>query len=236
MAEVSLGCVAAALSFGIACEVFGAGKDSVSAQWFRGVGSALVAFDDGAGEFADQRRIFAEGLPHASPAGIAGDAQHRGEGPMHTRGRDLFGSCPAHRFNLVRIPACRHAQLFGEDCRAGPEGVSVDAVVADDQGNAETCLRVDGLGRSRKGVRTGVQDRADVPVHNQVVQVAGACVELHHLPDLFFQGHAGEQVVDAFFNRQIRVAVGELLAADVLAHTCSFLSSFCGSWPISVCL
>ena len=107
-----------------------------------GLGTALIALDHGGGHLTDEHGVLAEGLVHATPAGVARDAQHRGERPVHAGRGDFFGGGTAGRFDGLRVPAQRHAELGGEDRGAGPEGVAVDAVVADDQRNAETGLGV----------------------------------------------------------------------------------------------
>ena len=149
MGEVRFGGVAAALGFGIAGEMFGAGQDCVLWQSLTGLGTALIALDHGGGEFADQHRVFAEGLVHAAPTGVAGDAQHRGERPVHAGAGDLFGGGTAGGLDLVRIPADSHAELGRENSGARPEGVSMDAVISDNQRDAQTRLLIDGLGGTR---------------------------------------------------------------------------------------
>ena len=67
---------------------------------------------------------------------------------MHAGGGDLFGGGAARGLDLGRVEAYGHAQLGGEDGGAGPEGIAVDAVIADDQRNAEAGLRVHGLDRA----------------------------------------------------------------------------------------
>lgn len=64
--------------------MLGAGQDRVLRQGLADLGTALVALDHGGGEFSNQHRIFAKGLVHAAPAGVAGDAQHRRKRPMYT--------------------------------------------------------------------------------------------------------------------------------------------------------
>ena len=147
--EVRFGGVAAALGFGIAGEMFGAGQDCVLWQFLTGLGTALIALDHGGGEFADQHRVFAESLIHTPPTGISGDAQHRRKRPMHTGTRDLLGGSTAGGLDLVRIPADSHAELGRENSGARPEGVSMDAVISDNQRDAQTRLLIDGLGGTR---------------------------------------------------------------------------------------
>ena len=133
---------------------------------------------------------------------------------MHAGGGDLFGGGTARGLNLGRVEACCHAELGWEDGGAWPEGIAVDAVVADDQRNAEAGLRVHGLDRAGQVRGGGVQNRADVLVDDQVIQIAAASIKLHHLADLLFEGHASEQIGDALFGRQVGILVWQVLVMD----------------------
>ena len=210
MGEVGFGCVTAALGFAVASEMLGACEDGVVGERFAGFGAALVALDDGGGHVADQGRVFAEGFVHAAPSGVSGDAQYGGEGPVHAGGGDFFGGCAADCLHCGGVPAGRHAQLRGEDGGSRPEGVSVDAVVADEQRDAEACFGVHGFDGARQIGWAGVQNRADVFGDDQIIEVAVAGIELHHLPDFLFEGHASEQVGDALRCRQCWVLIGEI--------------------------
>ena len=147
--EVGFGGVTAALGLGVTGEMLGAGQDRVLRQFLTGLGTALIALDHGGGEFADQHRVFAESLIHTPPTGVAGDAQHRRERPVHAGAGDLFGGGAASGFDFGGVPADGHAELGGEDRGAGPEGVSMDAVISDNQRDAQTRLLIDGLGGTR---------------------------------------------------------------------------------------
>ena len=208
--QVRFGSVAAALRFGIAGEMLGAGQNRILGERLASFGAALIALDDGGGHLADKIRILAERLVHTAPTGVAGDAQHGGERPMHAGGGDLFGGGTARGLNLGRVEACCHAELGWEDGGAWPEGIAVDAVVADDQRNAEAGLRVHGLDRAGQVRGGGVQNRADVLVDDQVIQIAAASIKLHHLADLLFEGHASEQIGDALFGRQVGILVWQV--------------------------
>lgn len=129
---------------------------------------------------------------------------------MHAGGGDLFGGGTARGLDLGRVEACCHAELGWEDGGAWPEGIAVDAVVADDQRNAEAGLRVHGLDRAGQVRGGGVQNRADVLVDDQVIQIAAASIKLHHLADLLFEGHASEQIGDALFGRQVGILVWQV--------------------------
>ena len=208
--QVRFGSVAAALRFGIAGEMLGAGQNRILGERLASFGAALIALDDGGGHLADKIRILAERLVHTAPTGVAGDAQHGGERPMHAGGGDLFGGGTARGLNLGRVEACCHAELGWEDGGAWPEGIAVDAVVADDQRNAEAGLRVHGLDRAGQVRGGGVQNRADVLVDDQVIQIAAASIKLHHLADLLFEGHASEQIRDTFFGGQVGILVWQV--------------------------
>lgn len=172
--------------------------------------ATLIPLDDGGGHVADQSRVFAEGFVHAAPPGVSGNAQHGGESPVHAGGGDFFGGRAADCLHCGGVPAGRHAQLRGEDGGSRPEGVSVDAVVADEQRDAEACFGVHGFDGARQVRRAGVQNRADVFGDDQIIEVAVAGIELHHLPDFLFEGHASEQVGDALRCRQFWVLIGEI--------------------------
>ena len=147
--EVRFGGVAAALGLGVTGEMFGAGQNRALRQFFTGLGTTLIALNHGGGKFSNQHRIFAESLIHTPPTGISGDAQHRGKRPMYTGTRDLLGGSTAGGLDLVRIPADSHAELGRENSGARPEGVSMDAVISDNQRDAQTRLLIDGLGGTR---------------------------------------------------------------------------------------
>ena len=111
---------------------------------------------------------------------------------MHTGGGYLLGGGTACGLHLGRVEACGHAQLGGEDGGAGPEGIAVDAIVADDQWDAEACLGIHGFDRAGQIGRAGMQDGADMLADDEVIQIAVSSVELHHLADLLFEGHTAE--------------------------------------------
>ena len=127
---------------------------------------------------------------------------------MHAGGGDLLGGGAAGGLDLLGIPADGHAKLLGEDGGARPERVAVDAVVADQHGDIQACFGVHGLHHAGQVLGPGVQDRADMLVHDEIVEVGAAGVQLHHLADLLLQGHAAEQVRDALLNGQVGVLVG----------------------------
>lgn len=80
----------------------------------------------------------AETLPYKNPDLPAGE-----------RIADLLSRSTAGGLDLVRIPADSHAELGRENSGARPEGVSMDAVISDNQRDAQTRLLIDGLGGTR---------------------------------------------------------------------------------------
>ncbi len=142
---------------------------------------------------------------------------------MHAGGGDLFGGGTARGLNLGRVEACCHAELDGGDGGAWPEGIAVDAVVADDQRNAEAGFRVHGLDRAGQVRGGGVQNRADVLVLRSGHPDRRCEHQAASIPaDLLFEGHASEQIGDALFGRAGWDLYGRSV---VLVMDCS-LSSF----------
>ena len=135
---------------------------------------------------------------------------------MDAGGGDFLGGGASGFLDLLRIPGGGHAELLREDGGARPEGVAVDAVVADDQRDAQSGLAVDGFDRARQVFGGSVQNRADVLVDDQIVKVAAAGVELHHLADLLLEGHASKQVRDALFGGQFGVLVWQFVGHGIL--------------------
>jgi hypothetical protein len=177
----------------------------------------LVAADHGRAELADQERVLAEGLVDPAPAQVAGDAQHRREGPVDAGRGDLDGGGPGDPLDQPGVPAGGHRELGREDRRAGPEAVPVDAVLGGDQRDAEPGAggQVDGL---QHALRRGVQDRTGEPRADRVLQVA-ARVELEHLPDLLGQGHPAEQIGDALLHAERGITVRVRSGHEVSSET-----------------
>ena len=132
--DVRLAGVAPALRLGVAGEVLRGGEDR--RRVLEPV--ALIAAHHRRAELADEERVLAERLVDAAPAEVAGDAQHGGEGPVDAGGRHLDGGGPRDLLDELRIPGGGHAELGREDRRPLPEGVAVDAVLADQERDAET--------------------------------------------------------------------------------------------------
>ena len=195
--EVGFAGIAPTLGLRVARKVLGAGQNGGGIRQ----AVALVAAHHGHPELTDQHRILAERLVDPAPAQIAGDAQHRGERPMNPGRRHLHGGDPGRPLDQIGIPRARHRQLGREDRGPRPEGISVDAVVPDQQGYAEA----GGGGirhRARDVRRGGMQDRADHLLGHQRLDLAAvARIQLQHLADLLRQRHSGEQLLDPLLDR-----------------------------------
>ncbi len=201
--DVGLARVAPALRLGVAREVLRRGEDA------RRVGQpvALVAADHRGRELADEERVLAERLVDAAPAQVARDAEHGGEGPVDAGRGDLDRGRARDLLHERGVPRRGHAELRGEDRRADPERVAVDAVLGEQQGDAQP--RPPGeLVRGEDVLRRGVQQRARVLLEHRGAD-AVARVELEHLADLLGQRHAGEEVLDAVGHGHGGVEVGQ---------------------------
>ena len=186
--DVGLGRVAAALRLGVAGVVLGRGHDRgrvVEAL-------ALVAADEGGAELADQVRVLAEGLPGAAPAHVAGQAQHGREGLVDAGRGHLLGGHAAHPLEELGAPARGHGELRREDVGALPEGVAVDAVLADQERDPEAVLRGE-VHRAADLRAEDVQQRPGLPRVDEG-EVLAAGVEHQQLADLLLERHAGDEV------------------------------------------
>lgn len=83
----------------------------------------------------------------------------------------------------------------------------MDAVISDNQRDAQTRLLIDGLGGTRLILGAGMQNGSDMLIHDEILKIAAAGVKLHHLADLLFKGHTREQVGDPLTSEQIRILV-----------------------------
>lgn len=214
--DVGLAGVPAALRLGVAGEVLGAGQDRGRV----GQSVALVAADHRGGQLADEEGVLAERLADAAPAQVARDAQHRGEGPVDAGRRDLDGRRPGDALHEVGVPGRGHAELGGVDRGTLPEGVPVDAVLRDEQRDAQA-RPLGQLGRFEDALGRGVQDRPGVHVLDEVPYPV-LRVQLEHLTDLLGQGHPTDEVVDALRDGQSGVEVGRQGA-----HSSSFHNVEC---------
>ena len=125
---------------------------------------------------------------------------------MDARRRHLLGGHASDLFEQLGIPARGERQLGREDGRAFPERVAVDAVLTDEQRNAEAVLR----GEVHRAVDLrpeNVEDGAGLTGVDER-EVFAARVPQHQLADLLLEGHAAEQVGDTFFDGQGGIAVG----------------------------
>src|SRR5205814_3486120 len=118
----------------------------------------------GDGERGAEVRILARALDDASPARIACDVHHGGEGPVHTGRRRFGGSYPCIALCDVGIPARGLAERDGE-LRA----VAVNDVEPEDERDVESALLDrDALDAMRGLGADDVEDRADASRSNGV--------------------------------------------------------------------
>ena len=199
--DVRLARVASALGLGVPGEVLGRGQDR--GRVVQAV--ALVAADHRRGHLADEEGVLAEGLRHAAPAQVTGDAQDGGEGPVDAGRSDLDRGGAGGLLHERGVPRRGQAELGRVDRGALPEGVAVDAVLGDEQRDLQAGGRGERVGL-QDPLGGGVQDRAGVHVGDQRAD-AVLGVELQHLPDLLGQGHPGDQVGDPLGGGQVCVAV-----------------------------
>ena len=183
--DVGLAGVAAALRLGVAGEVLRGGQDR--GRVVEAV--ALVAADHRRAELADEERVLAERLVDPAPAQVAGDAQHRREGPVDAGRGTSTAVTRATRSTSVGVPGCTPCPSW------------VGKIVAPCQNewpwmqssatSSGICSRVCAVSSSASQHPLGrrVQDRAGVLAQHQVVEVL-AGVELQHLPDLLRERHA----------------------------------------------
>ena len=109
-------------------EVLGAGEHRVA----RGEVVALEAAHARRGEDRTEIGVLARPLDDAAPAGVAGDVDHRSEGPVDAlRGR-LRGGDPRAPLGEPRIPAAGFGQRNGEH-----GSLAVDHIESEEQRNAK---------------------------------------------------------------------------------------------------
>ena len=139
--------------------MLGAGEDRVLRQRLAGLGTALIALT-----MAEAISPMSMG---SSPK-VSSTRPQRVSRAMHSTGENVQCTPVEETSSAVARPAastasgpsstpCRAGR--GRSC-AGPEGVAVDAVVADDEWDAETGLGVHGFDGARQVLGAGVQDGA----------------------------------------------------------------------------
>ena len=119
---------------------------------------------------------------------------------MNSGRNDFFSGHASHLFEQVSVPTGSHRQLSWENSRPFPEGMSMNGIFANDQRNAEAVLRCQVHGAIQflaEDVQNGARNTG---VDERQVVIAG--VQHHDLPNLFFKGHATEQVFHALFHAQ----------------------------------
>jgi hypothetical protein len=164
--------------------------------------------------------VLAEGLVEASPAGVAAEVGHRGEGPVDAGGPGRSGGARGDGLDEGGVEARGEAEVVGEDRGSRDIIVAVDGVRAVDERDAQArAIEVEALkgvrefgpAPGRVGHRRGAparEDRADVGlgkgdlepalVDRPAVPLARAHepgrVHLGHLADLLLEGHPPEEV------------------------------------------
>ena len=189
--------------------------------------ATLQAPDHVFSHLRNQPGVFAEGLPHPAPAGIAGHVEVRGEGPGHAGGAHLGGRLRTYLFQHLGIEGRCKGDAAGIYGAAGPEAVAVDGIDAEEQGDAQAGLAGEHLelmgffagehvqegsyltiayARGKFGVPQALVGSVDVLVGRALVRrnIAGAYV-LAHLPYLLFQGHLPQEKLRALLRREGRI-------------------------------
>ena len=165
----------------------------------RGRVVALEAADAGPGHDRSEVGILAGSLRDPPPAGVAGDVDHGGEGPLQPGGGGLGRGDPRRSLDGRRVPATRLAQGDRED-----RAVAVDHVEAEEQRDLQPRL-LDGqvLGLVDVPRPADVEERADQAragsgrgARRGPATSFGDAVELLQLADLLLEGHPREQLVD----------------------------------------
>ena len=162
----------------------------------------LIAVDERPRHSAAEEGIFADALRRTSPAGIARNVDHRGEGPADTggnTGRTLDG---------LHVPRGRQA----ERNRKG-RLITVDHIHAEDQRNTQTALldgdtlHVADLLHPLDIEQTAHLAAADLLGDVAALGLTGGDVARTgqvELADLLFEGHAAHQRVDILLHRSAR--------------------------------
>ena len=153
--NVRFGRVTTAQRLGVAGVVFGAGEDAFGVV----EALALVAADHRGAELTDQERILAERFADAAPAQITRQAEHGRERPMRAGGRHFAGGDARARLDGIDAPGASLTELRREDSRARVKGMPVNAVLADEERDAEARLGRD-VHRGGEIVGEDVKQRA----------------------------------------------------------------------------
>ena len=158
---------------------------------------ALVAAHVGGGHDRTEEGIFAGAFGNATPAGIAGDVDHRREGPADTRGSRFTRGNARRLLHHRRVPGGGQPQWNG---KFGAEAVNDVEPKHHRNVQARFLHRNALVGVGFLG-RGDIEERADLPPGQHVVVVGAAGTwtgglagrVLHELADLFFQRHLPQQ-------------------------------------------
>ena len=174
---------------------------------------ALEAPDGGGGIELSKIRILAKSLCDAPPAGVTGQVNHRGKGPIHPPRRAFNRGHRLDFFHKPGIPCGSHCQGDGKD-RAEP----MDGIEAHHEGDAQpgfldrNLLEAVAHGHIANHLDTG-QERANLSLSQGrgEIRFGGTGHQpLRHLPELLLHGHPLEEILDAFLGRPARVTVREI--------------------------
>jgi hypothetical protein len=200
--DIGPGVVAAALGSAVGAEVLGRGHDRVG----RGQVAALEPADLRCRERAAEERVFARALDDPAPAGVAGDVDHRREGPVEACRARLSRGDARGALRVRRVPRGGHRQRNRED-----RAVAVDHVHAEQQRNAEPAfLDRDALQLAQRPGPGDVEVRADfaaadplelVRPEPRIERALAAAHALDQLADLFGGGHPREQRLEVDLGR-----------------------------------
>ena len=159
----------------------------------------------GRAQITCQHGFLAAGLHHPAPPGVPGVIHHGGEGDLHAAGARFFGGHPGAFLCQGRVKGAAQAQGDGED-----GAVAVDHVHHEQHGNFVGIFgKVDVLHLLHFVGRGEVQDTAQPAQillrQSELLHGAGdlgtgihedIAVVLHELPDFFFQGHLGQELLN----------------------------------------
>ena len=173
--------------------------------------TALKAPDQVFSHFRHQQRVFPIGLAHTAPTGIAGNVKIGGEGPIHPRPTHLLRRFGPNLLHHLRMKGRGHVDIRWIDGASLVEGIPVDGIHAQQEGNSQAALRCDALQAGRFLAGKDVQERTHLPLADFIGHIGMAEVligRIHvpmrgtlsrrnvartyilaHLTDLFFERH-----------------------------------------------
>ena len=185
--------VPSALGSAVADIMFGTGGDGM------GIGEAisLKALRHSRRHCGSQERIFPRRFGNPAPAGIAGDVEHRGEGPVNAHLGSLLRRDGSGFLHQVGIPTGGLAQGNREH-----RAVAVDHIAAEDQRDPQAAfLHRHPLQFFLVRAVAGIQEGADpAPTDHRTellnIIVARPEMELGQLTDFFLKRHLNQQRID----------------------------------------